>query len=579
MKRRVHIGEYFAIDPGVIERDADGFFIVIGESVPANETRGTVGVVHIRGALSQFKGEAGDSYEAIVERVCAALDAEQKPSCVALCISSPGGVVAGLNEAVFKLQRLSVERKIPLVAIVNELAASAAFALACACTKRLAPPSAIIGSIGTISTMVSQKRADEAAGLDYRIITSGKRKADGHPHAAITDDAVRAEKARNSELAEQFFDLAARALKMAPTRIEALEAAIFVGANARRAGLVDKIMSVDGALAGLDRSESKPKSVAPNEGNVTDRRAKELDNVPATGSLSPQAGVTNNVTHGEAPMPKIQNLIAKTEAAIATETDPAQLRILQAKLGTFLARAEMDDDKGDDDDDDDDKAKKAEEKARKAKRAEEKAKLKSKRADEDAKYAKRKQELDDEERKLDEDDAERGRSEEDEARTAAVGVTSEALALIERNTGMSGAAAMGAAQALFSLAKETSARVATIEKTQAAERRAALIKEARPLCAASELKWLESQPLASVEGFVEMRRKAGGIIHTDEGTLIRPRAEAPGTYEALPEDIRSLIEDACKHAGVDDRESLRKALVETHTKQLAHAGVNGAGRY
>src|SRR5271166_4025537 len=89
MKRHaLRIGEYYAIKPNAIERDADGFFILVGDSVPDNEARGTVGVVHVRGALSQFAGEGGDSYEAIVRRVEAALAADPKPTAVVLAISS-----------------------------------------------------------------------------------------------------------------------------------------------------------------------------------------------------------------------------------------------------------------------------------------------------------------------------------------------------------------------------------------------------------------------------------------------------------------------------------------------------------
>ena len=276
MKRvALKVGEAYAIKPSAIERDSDGFFIIVGDAAPENEARGTVAVVHVRGALSQFKGDGGDSYEAIVERVEHALAEEEKPTSLVLCISSPGGVVAGLNEAVFKLQRLRTSSGIPFIAQINELCASAAFAIACACDRRFAPPSAIVGSIGTISTMVSQSAADKAAGLDFRIITSGARKADGHPHQPITDGAVKAEMARNAQLAEQFFTLAGKALRQSPRRLEGLQAAIYVGEAARKVGLINAVRNLDETIAGLDMAEKAAPEPAPNTGNVTDRRAKD----------------------------------------------------------------------------------------------------------------------------------------------------------------------------------------------------------------------------------------------------------------------------------------------------------------
>jgi capsid assembly protease len=300
MKRySLRTGEFYAIKPSFIERDADGFFLVMGRDPAPNEARGSVVVVHIRGALSQWKGEGGDSYESIVERVGDAL--KGKPSAVVLSISSPGGLVAGLNECVFKLQRMRVEAETPLIAQINELAASAAFAISCACDRRFAPPSAIVGSIGTISTMVSVARQDEANGVDFRIITSGARKSDGHPHQLITEAAVKAETARNAQLAEQFVEIAAKALRQSPRKLEALEAAIYVGENARKVGLINAVRSLDETIGSLDRSEIASPSPSPNEGNVTDRRAKDLDSSSAPGSTftHPGSSQTRSTTWGK----------------------------------------------------------------------------------------------------------------------------------------------------------------------------------------------------------------------------------------------------------------------------------------
>jgi ClpP class serine protease len=268
-------GEPLAISADAIRRDADGFFVMSGGSPPPNDARGTVAIVNVRGALQHWACEWGDSYEGLVARVAEAL--ASYPSSVLLRIDSPGGVVAGLNECVIRLQRMSREAKIPLVAYIDELAASAAYALCCACERILCPPSGIAGSVGVISTMVSMAARDEREGVAFRIITSGKRKADGHLHVPITEDAVRAETARNNELAAQFFALASKARRRPAARLEGLQAAIYLGRDAKRVGLVDEVVGLDDALLGLDRSAvgGAPRP-APNEGNITDRRAREL---------------------------------------------------------------------------------------------------------------------------------------------------------------------------------------------------------------------------------------------------------------------------------------------------------------
>jgi ClpP class serine protease len=298
-----------AISSDAIRHDVDGFFLMLNGNAPDNEAHGSVTIVHVRGALQQFASPFGDSYEAIVTRVAAAFASDPQPSAVVLCISSPGGVVAGLNECVAKLQKMSKAAKIPLIAYVGELAASAAFGLCCACEERVSPPSGVCGSIGVISTMVSVAKNDEKNGVEFRIITSGKRKADGHLHMPISDDAAKAEAARNAELAAQFFALAGKALDIAPTKLASLEAAIYLGKDAKRVGLVDDVMGLDEAIYGLDKSETPPPVAAPNEGNITDRRArnKSLDKRAelrsSIGSLTSEMSDASRLTKGSRPCP------------------------------------------------------------------------------------------------------------------------------------------------------------------------------------------------------------------------------------------------------------------------------------
>jgi|HubBroStandDraft_3_1064219.scaffolds.fasta_scaffold14886_2 ClpP class serine protease len=300
-----------AIKPEALHSGPQGFFWLFGGGAKASERIGEVAIVHIRDALDHHDDSFGDNYESIATRVRDAMtgadmiarhkvaqerhrwhegyregyvplaDIEQtKPSVCVLEIDSPGGVVSGLNETSAKIVALSKEHGVPLVTYVNEMAASAAYALACAAPKIYAPRSSISGSIGVISTMASQHEADRADGLDYRLITSGARKADGHPHAPISDAAVNAERKRVMSLAKDFWRLASKARGVPMRDIQALEAGIYLGPEAERRGLIDGVMSRDELLVSLSKApKSAKKSAAPAEpeasGNETDRRATE----------------------------------------------------------------------------------------------------------------------------------------------------------------------------------------------------------------------------------------------------------------------------------------------------------------
>jgi ClpP class serine protease len=560
MKRyALRVGEPLAIDSAAIRHDADGFYLMMGDGpAPENETRGEVTIVNVRGALTQFRGDGGDSYEAIQERVAAAFDADPKPTSVLLRISSPGGVVAGLNECVFSLQRMSKAAKIPLVCFVDELAASAAFALACACSERLTPPSGIVGSIGVISTMVSVAARDKSDGIEFRLITSGKRKADGHLHAPLSDDAEKAERARNEDLAAQFFDLASKALKLPAKTLAGYEAAIFLGKKAKKAGLVDDIMSLDAALFGLGATEIPSGTTpAPNEGNITDRRAKD----DAMRKVLDAARSTRSVTkEGVAMAVKLSALIRTTEAAIAAEADPRKKTSLLAKLAAFsVAKAEMDDDDDDDDDKKDKDDGEGDDESKSAKHAENarKMKAKAKALEHRAKASEHKMRAaeSEEEAKKCEEEAKGESDGDEEEKASASPAVSAALA-----EAAGGGGALGVAMA--ELARE----VGELKASKDAEARAALIAKAKPFVPPHMLAAIKGLGLPDLKAFVATATKGEPMVMTSEDQLVRPRSADPTSEASLPIERRTAIDLALLSAPMEKKEALRAALVAQHLK-------------
>ena len=570
MRYALRAGEPLAISPGAVHRDADGLFMLLGGDPPENETHGSVIIVNVRGALQQFRGPEGDSYEAITDRVTAAFAADPKPSAVVLRISSPGGLVAGLNECVLKLQRMSKSAAIPLIAYANDLAASAAYALCCSCSEILAPPSGIVGSVGVISTMVSVAKRDEKDGIEFRLITSGKRKADGHLHMPISDDAVKAETARNVEMATQFFALAGKARGMPPAKLAALEAGIYLGKQAKAVGLIDDVISLDDLLSGLSTTEvASAETVAPNGGNITDRRADRA----AKSAQKAQVGskvdklsrsVPKHNSAGDRPMPvKLDVLIKKTEAAIAAEADPRKLRSLQASLAAFAAtRAEMDgddDDDGDDDkkDDDDDgdeeesKSKKAAESARKAKAKAESAKHRAKAAEHKQKAA----EYEEAAEQAEKDGSDSEEEEEEEEARLRVRPASAIAGGVER------AALDGLAARIDRIEEDTLRRNTDARIEQALARRLISPKQAKDLRKGSS---------AEVTAFLKYAKTP--LVPGDHEESMTPDLRANADLPAL---VTREIERAVTMANLDaaGSEKLRAELLDAHRK----ASANGAG--
>jgi len=224
-------------------------FFLCGPDPKENEEDDGVVTVHIRGALEHHdEGAGGDCYDLILERASMAFASARA---VVLRIDSPGGVVSGLNQCVFSLQRMKRDAQKPLYIYIDEMATSAAFALACAGDEVWLPPSGICGSVGVISSMISLAGANDKAGVQVVMIASGKRKTDGHPNAPITDNAIAAEQARVDDLAQQFFKIASKARGLSVETIEGYEAGLFLGRKAVKAGLADGVSGWAGFLDAL----------------------------------------------------------------------------------------------------------------------------------------------------------------------------------------------------------------------------------------------------------------------------------------------------------------------------------------
>ena len=228
-----------------IRADID-ILAMLCDAPPPNEIVGEIGILCVRGPIDHH-ASFGDSYERIAEAFHE-LNDDDSVKAIAMIVDSPGGLVSGLNSTVRALRKAKSK---PVYAIADEMATSAAYAIALIADEIICSPSAVVGSCGVISTMCSQARADEKMGLDFVTITSGERKADGHPHMPIDEGAIAAEEGRVDELAEQFFELVKEARGLKPDYVRSLEAGIFLGADALRAGLVDEVLDVDEALEAI----------------------------------------------------------------------------------------------------------------------------------------------------------------------------------------------------------------------------------------------------------------------------------------------------------------------------------------
>lgn len=212
---------------------------------------GDVAIVGIDGPLSQRAWSCwmfeGDGYDAIVQRAQTALD-DPEARALVLRIDSPGGEVAGCFDAVRAIRAMATAAGKPVVAYADEMACSAAYALACAAEKIIVPDTGMVGSVGVILSLTSRAGQLAAQGVSVNLITSGAAKADGHPALALADDARARMQADIDHLARVFAAEVAKARPLDAAQVLALEARTLLGAEAVAAGLADTIGTLSTAL-------------------------------------------------------------------------------------------------------------------------------------------------------------------------------------------------------------------------------------------------------------------------------------------------------------------------------------------
>lgn len=188
-------------------------------------------------AIIRIEGDIWGPYTALVRQALEEAGNDPAVHAVLLEIVSPGGEVTASEDLYFEVLKLR-ERK-PVVASVNELAASGAYYVASAADQIYAKPGSAVGNIGVISILPEQDLVDE------KLITTGPFKLSGGPQV---------EAIRQMEMLKETFlaaILAQRAdrLQVGPEILSRGE--VYLGLQAQQMGLVDEVGSQSDAVAAL----------------------------------------------------------------------------------------------------------------------------------------------------------------------------------------------------------------------------------------------------------------------------------------------------------------------------------------
>ncbi|MEI8396913.1 MAG: S49 family peptidase [Rhodospirillaceae bacterium] len=162
-------------------------------------------------------------------------------SAVALVINSPGGSPVQSALIAERIRQLAEEHEVPVLAFVEDVAASGGYWLACAADEIFADENSVIGSIGVISASFGFHDFISRHGIERRIHTAGECKAMLDPFRPEDAGDVERLKALQAEIHGNFADMVRRRRgDRLPSASEALFTGEFwLGKRALGLGLID----------------------------------------------------------------------------------------------------------------------------------------------------------------------------------------------------------------------------------------------------------------------------------------------------------------------------------------------------
>ena len=187
----------------------------------------TVPVVRLTGIIAAggILGQRGLSIEVAAPLLAKAFGMRGAKA-VALSINSPGGSPVQSALIAQRIRLLAREKSLPVIAFVEDVAASGGYWLACAADEIIADPASIVGSIGVVSSGFGFHELIARYGIERRVHTSGESKSMLDPFQPEKAEDVERLKRLQSEIHDGFKDWVR---ERRGTRLKGADSLLFTG--------------------------------------------------------------------------------------------------------------------------------------------------------------------------------------------------------------------------------------------------------------------------------------------------------------------------------------------------------------
>jgi serine protease SohB len=209
-----------------------------------------------------------------------------KPAAVALDINSPGGSAAQSHLIFKRVRALAAEKKLPVFAFVEDVAASGGYMIACAADEIYTDENSILGSIGVISSGFGFTELIAKLGVERRVHAAGEYKSTLDPFRPEDPEDVARLKAIQAEIHQGFIKLVkeSRGPKLKGGE-DLFTGEFWAGKRAVELGLADGIGDMKTILQARYGAKVKLVPVGAERGFL--RRQLGLDFAPGLGQVWP----------------------------------------------------------------------------------------------------------------------------------------------------------------------------------------------------------------------------------------------------------------------------------------------------
>ena len=233
--------------------------------IPFRKERKLVSVVRLSGMISS--GSRGQLNDQSLAPVFEKAFSKGKPDAVALVVNSPGGSPVQSSLIGARIQSLAAEKKVPVYAFVEDVAASGGYWLAAAADEIFVDHSSIVGSIGVISAGFGAHEFINRYGIERRVYTAGKSKSTLDPFKPEKPEDIKRLKGLLGEIHQTFSDYVSerRGARIGDNK-DLFTGEFWVGQKAVELGLADELGHLEPVIKERFGDKVRFKTYGPKKG-------------------------------------------------------------------------------------------------------------------------------------------------------------------------------------------------------------------------------------------------------------------------------------------------------------------------